>query len=437
MTEAQKRLRELRDSQSKQRGRMSELSRDDNLTDETRTEFDTLEAGTADLERQIRAATTALEDEQRAAKIKATDQPDAEQRERIELRSRASLGKYLIAATGRGRLDGAEAELSQAAGLAEGHIPLELWDVPRPPEQRQADEDRAITPAPGTTGINLDVLRPQVFAPSVVDKLMVEMPMVESGTYASGTISMSAAADAVAKSADVPEMAAAFTVQTTTPHRIGASLNLAVEDIAAVGQANFESVLRQHISLVLSDEMDGQLLNGDATNDDLTGFFARLAEPTVAPAAVTDFDGFAAAHASGIDGLWSNGLMDVNIVCGPATYALSARTFQVAANYKGELSAAAYAEKMTGGWWTNKRMPDPDTLLTVDDVQQAILCRKGRSMMPNPMRLAVAPHWGYLSIDDIYTGARKGERRYVLSVLVGDVILVQPDAYAQIAYKVA
>ena len=266
---------------------------------------------------------------------------------------------------------------------------------------------------------------------------MVEMPMVESGTYASGTISMSAAADAVAKSADVPETAAAFAVQTTTPHRIGASLNLAVEDIAAVGQANFESVLRQHISLVLSDEMDGQLLNGDATNDDLTGFFARLDDPTVAPAVVTDFDGFAAAHASGIDGLWSNGLMDVNIVCGPATYALSAQTFQVAANYKGELSAVAYAEKMTGGWQTNKRMPDPDTFLTVDDVQQAILVRKGRSMMPNPMRLAVAPHWGYLSIDDIYTGARKGERRYVLSVLVGDVILVQPDAFEQVSFKVA
>ena len=50
-------------------------------------------------------------------------------------------------------------------------------------------------------------------------------------------------------------------------------------------------------------------------------------------------------------------------------------------------------------------------------------------MMPQPMRTAVCPHWGYLSIDDIYTGARKGQRRYVLSVLIGDVILVQPSAY--------
>ena len=57
--------------------------------------------------------------------------------------------------------------------------------------------------------------------------------------------------------------------------------------------------------------------------------------------------------------------------------------------------------------------------------------------MPSPTRLAVAPHWGYISIDDIYTGARKGQRRYVLSVLVGDVILVQPDAYDPVAFRVA
>ena len=438
MTTAQKRLRELRERQSKERGRMADLSREDNLTDETRAELDTIEQGTADLERQIRAATTAIEDEEREAKIKgATDQPDAELRERIELRSRASLGKYLIAAMRGKMVDGAEAELAQAAGV--DGIPLELWNVPRPGrgEQRQASEQRDITPAPGTTGINLDVLRPQVFAPSVIDRLLVDMPMVESGTYATGTISTAATADAVAKGADVPETAGGFTVQSTTPHRIGASLNLAVEDIAAVGQANFESVLREHISLVLSDELDDQLLNGGAANDDLNGFFQRLDDPTVAPAAVTDFDGFAAGHASGIDGLWAGELMDVSIVCGPATMELSAKNFQSAANYKGEMSAAAYAEKMTGGWWTNKRMPDAETFLTVDDVQAAIMCRKGRAMMPNPMRLAVVPHWGYISIDDIYSGALSGARRYVLSVLVGDLILVQPAAYQQIAYKTA
>ena len=222
MTEAQKRLRALLDKQSKARQRMAELAGADALTDETRAEFDGLESGIADTERQLRAARQAVEAEEAEAKAKGKTEPgagpDPEMRERIELRSKASLGRFLTAAAGTGKLDGPEAELAEAAGLAPGQIPVELWDIPGPAEQR-GTEQRAITPAPGTTGINLDPLRPMVFAPSVIDKLSVDMPMVESGTYATGTITAAATADAVAKSAEVPEDAAAFTVVTTGAHR--------------------------------------------------------------------------------------------------------------------------------------------------------------------------------------------------------------------------
>ena len=216
MSPAQKRLRKLRERQSKERQRMAELGMAESLDDETRQELDRIEAGTLDLERQLRAAQVAVENEDRDSKIEAgIEAPDAEQRERIELRGRASVGRYLAAAI-RGRApDGAEAELQQVAGV--DGIPFELWM--RPQEQRQA-EDRAITPAPGTVGVNLDVLRPNVFAPSIVDKLMVEMPMVPSGTYASGTITTASTADAVPKggtstTGDVPETAAAFTVTSS------------------------------------------------------------------------------------------------------------------------------------------------------------------------------------------------------------------------------
>lgn len=437
MTEAQKRLRELRDRQSRERQRMVELSRADELTDETRAELDRIEAGTPDLERQVRAAVLAVETEDAESEEAGREtREDPETRERIELRSKASLGRYLVGA-GRGKVDGAERELAEAVGLADGQIPLELWDVPRAERRDEGGEreTRAITPAPATVGINLDVLRPQVFAPSIVDKLMVEMPMVESGTYATGTITTAATADAVAKSAEVPETAGAFTVSTTTPHRVGASLNLSAEDIAAVGQANFESVLRQHISLVLSDELDDQLLNGDDQNDDLAGFFQRLTDPSAPGATAAKFDDFVASFAGGLDGLWASTMAEVSILAGVETYQLSAKTFRdVGTNngHRGDISFADYARQHTAGWWTNKRMP-----VKANHIQQAILCRKGRSMQPSPTRLAVAPHWGYISVDDIYTGARKGERRYVLSVLVGDLILVQPDAYAQVSFRVS
>ena len=45
MTPTQKRLRDLRDRQSKERGRMAELAVAENLTDETRAELDGIEKG--------------------------------------------------------------------------------------------------------------------------------------------------------------------------------------------------------------------------------------------------------------------------------------------------------------------------------------------------------------------------------------------------------
>ena len=74
------------------------------------------------------------------------------------------------------------------------------------------------------------------------------------------------------------------------------------------------------------------------------------------------------------------------------------------------------------------------------DIQQAILYRMGRSMLGDSggaMRTAVCPHWNEISIDDIYSGSGKGERYFTMHVLLGDVILVQPAAYAKISYQLA
>ena len=82
MTNAQKRLRELTDRRSQERQRMAELGLESELTDETRAELDRIEAGTPDLERQVRAAGLAVEDENEASETRATEGPDAEARER-------------------------------------------------------------------------------------------------------------------------------------------------------------------------------------------------------------------------------------------------------------------------------------------------------------------------------------------------------------------
>ena len=423
---------------------MAELALVEELADEQRAELDAIEKGTPDLERQIRASTVALEDEEKEAATRAATEPDTEQRERIELRSKALLTNFLLSAA-RGRMvDGAEAELQSVAGVSGHGIPLELWDVPT--ERRDGEgerETRAITQAPGTVGINLDPIRPAVFANSIAPRLGIEMPRVASATYASGTITTSQTAAAYAKQGAAVGNAGAITVATATPKRVSARLELTLEDIAAVGQANFESILRENLSLALSDQLDNQAINGNGTAPNLAGIFNGLTDPTAAPSAVATFDDFVAAFAGGVDGLWANTVKEVAIVGGVETYRLSARTFRDpatgTAGGRGDKAFADYAMEHFGGWWTNTRMPDPATFMTVDNVQQAILYRMGRSMMggAGAMRTAVCPHWNVIDIADIYSGSAQGERYFTMHVLLGDVILVQPNAYAQVAFQTA
>ena len=431
MTEAQRKLKALRERQSRERQRMAELGLADALTDETRAELDGIEAGTPDLERQLRAAQAAVEQEEAAQTVETrATEPDAEMRERMELRSKASLTRFMTAAMGGALFTGAEAELC-AAAWPDGQppvetrgraIPLELWDVPA--------EERADTPtsSPATVGVNLDPIRPMLFAQSIAPRLGIAMPRVPSGTYATATITTGLTAGARAKGDARESTAAAFTVSTATVKSVSARMSIRIEDVASIGVGNFESALRENLGMALSDELDKQAINGNGTAPNLRGFFANLASGTD-PTNVATFDAFVAAFAGGVDGLWASRMNDVAIVCGVETYRLSARTFRDAAGQDlGDTSFADYAMAKFGGWWTNKRMPAPAT-----NIQKAILHRRGRS----GMRTAVCPHWGVVSIDDIYSGSASGERHFTAHVLLGDVILVQPDAYSEVEFKVA
>ena len=411
---------ELRRSEIRER--LGVLAGEDSPTEEQLTEIGELETEYRQSETRLRAALLSEEEAEAEARAEHGDM-DAETRERIELRSRASLGAFLKAALRGNLVKGAEAELQEAAGIEDG-IPIELWDTARP-----ETEERAVTGAPGTVGVNLDTIRPAVFAPSILPRLGVEMPRVASGTYATATISTSLTAAAKAKSEAADATAAAFTVTTATPKRVSARLTLTLEDIAAVGASNFESVLRENLSLALSDELDDQGLNGDGSSNDLTGLFQRLTDPSAPGAGVADFDDFVAAFSGGIDGLWASRMNEIAIVAGVDTYGLSARTFRDASGQDlGAEAFADYAMAKYGGWWTNKRMP-----AKTNHVQQGILHRKGRM----GIRTAVCPHWGRVGIDDIYSGSAKAERHFTFHVLLGDVILVQPDAYAQVAFRVS
>ena len=423
MTPAQK--LELRRSEVRQRlGELSALEGDAYGNDE-RAETDRLATEYADLERRHRAALIASPGEEGAT----TDSP-AEDRDRVELRQRASVGRFLLAALRGQSLSGAEAELAAEAGTDAGTIPLELWDVPV--------ETRADTAAatPSTTGVNLDPLRPLIYARAVAPRLGIAMPRVESGSFATATLTTGLTAAAKAAGAAAESTAGAFTAQSTTPHRVSARLSIRIEDVATVGVGNFESILRQNVALALSDQLDAYTLTGDGSDPNPTGLLTRLTDPTD-PTDVVSWSGFVGAAAGGIDGgPWAETMGSVTLLVNAETMRKAETTFQAGSgtDTPGEMSAAAYLRQHAGGFFANRRMP-----ATASNIAAAIRYRNGTMGLDGVtgVRTAVCPIWNEIGIDDIYSDSASGIRHFTLHTLVGDVLIEQRDAYERVDFKIA
>ena len=388
---------------------------------EQQTVLETLTGEIQKLEPELRAAIAAEPDpETRVETV------DAEARERLELRGKANLGAFVLAALQGREVAGAELEYRQSLGFNSG-IPLDLWEADRP---APTAEERAATPAPTVgAGVTVAPVQPFVFAPSIAPRLGIDMPSVPSGGYSEMTISTALPAAPKAKGDDADDTAGALTPVTANARRISARMSVTVEDVATVGVGNFESALRQNVSMALSDAYDNQVINGNGTSPNVDGLINQLTDPTN-PTAVSTFDAYLAAFADQIDGLWASMVSEVAIVANVDAYKLSAKTFRDAAGADlGSVSFADYAKLATAGWWTNKRMP-----ATASTIARGIVYRKGRM----GLRTACHPTWGTISVDDIYTSSRSGQRHFTVHTLVGDkVLLVQPDAYDLAEFKVA
>ena len=180
------------------------------------------------------------------------------------------------------------------------------------------------------------------------------------------------------------------------------------------------------------------MINGDGAAPNLTGMFERLGNPAAPAAGVADFDDFVAAF-GGRDrrACGASTIKDVAIVAGVDTYALSAHGFQ----RRGRAGSRQHGVRglRHGNVW---RMVDEQA----DAGQGERTFNRRFSTGRAARRWAPARRCGPRSppigakfrwIDDIYSGSASGERYFTLHVLLGDVILVQPDAYAQVAFRVS
>ena len=415
MTNAQK--LQLRLSEIRQK--LNELSSLDAPTDEQRAEMGKLTAEYPQLEERHRAAIVA---ESAEAEQRAADDPpgDPEQRERTELRRRSRLGRFVECAIVGRALDGAEAELSAAAGCS-GQVPLELFAT----ERRAAPEQRAVTPAPSTTDENLAPIVPAIFDRSAAAWLGIEMPTVATGDAGYPVLSTSLTGGPKAKSAAAAETAGAFTVTMAQPRRITGSFRFTREDAARL--VGMEEALRSNISSVLSDAVDNQAINGSGTGDGtINGLLAIMTDPSAPATGAETFARYVAAAASHVDGLFAVDLSGVRQLVGVQTYGHMAGAFR---SNQDSMTAEGWAMDRTGGVRTSRRIAAP-----ASNIQQAIVRRAN----PAGDRVAVMPVWNGLElIRDPYTGAGKGEVVVTGLMLVGDVVVLRSGAFVQDSYRLA
>ena len=144
---------------SQLRERMATLAgKGGDMTAEERAELAAAETRLTETEVELRAAIASESD---PSEVETRTAPDAEHRERVALRARSHVGRFLAAVVRGQRLDGAEEEYRAAVGAAPGTISFDAFEGR---EEQRAD---AATAAPSTIGINMQSVVPAVFSRSI------------------------------------------------------------------------------------------------------------------------------------------------------------------------------------------------------------------------------------------------------------------------------
>ena len=411
MTSTQKKLRELRERQSKERGRMAELAIADNLTDESRAELDAIETGTPDLERQLRAATGAVETEeaeQREA-VAAGDTPagDTENRESLELRKKVRMSNYILAAVEQRAAVGPEHEYNAAIGITGNRFPLELL---APPEQRAArTEERATT--------NVDVATmprtwlDRLFAETAAMELGITMESVPVGSASYPVTTAGASAAQRQRTTDAAVDAAwTIAVKELKPKRNAVRLLFSIEDAARI--PGLESALTRDLRMALTEGVDRAIFIGDSGasgNDaDIVGLTtaADVDEETLSQSNKLLWPATVTAFMSMLDGLHASTPADLKII---ASVGAARLWHSTSANTNRNESVA---QIMNGNGLMFRSRANIDTNTANGDFGAFI----GRKRGINGAGVAGVWEAGEL-IRDPYSGAAKGEVALTLCYL--------------------
>ena len=378
------------------RQRLSELSGVDELDDAMRSETDTLTTEWTDLETRHRAAIIS-EGEDEASRAERFEDTDGEYR---ELRSRASLGAYLGAASvGTGVTPGSpEDELNAALEVRSSG-----GGVPIPWAMLEDRETRAFTDTSASDGSNLQ--RPilqRLFGPGLMDALGVRMDSVPVGRsewpLLTGAVAPAQAKEGTAAAA---APAATFDHATLKPKRLTGRYEYSHEIAASV--PGLEQALRRDLADAVKSSMSNLIINGVApTNSapqNVQGFVSRLTAADLAAAEATAAD-YGRLHSLAVDGIHASMETEVMSVIGDETYKHSAGLYIAGSGEAG----GGLLSRRSGGCMASTYIPDAASMK-----QNAILHAMGPNGGGQLRGDSVAAVWPTLEIvRDIYSEASRG-----------------------------
>ena len=407
---------ELRASEIRQR--LNELSGMAELTDETRSEIDTLSIEYADVERQKRAAILAGDT---PSETPEPESGDAETREIDGLIERAEIRKYLVSAAQGVSVDGAEKELRQAIlgeNAPETDMPI---DILRPLAGGLEQRADASTDVGSAIQHNQQNIVGRIFAETSGAYMGVQRPSVPVGEthyYAlTGGTTADVRSDGVAKDAE----AATFRTKSVEPIRATARYLFGVETPARI--RGFEEALRADIRAVLGDKLDLLALQGQAavanTSPAFEGIISALADPND-PTTEATWTDYLSLYPSRVDGKLSMDGSNVRLLVNTDTFK-HAQMLQIATS--GEL---VRREIPQGRFRASANMPDTaSTIATL------------LSYTATPRTGFVQPVWRGISlIRDVYTGAAEGQVALTAIILTG-AAMVDASLYGRHELKIA
>lgn len=399
---------------SEVRQKLNELLAIDAPSEEQRSELASLTQEYQKLEPEYRAALIAESDAGAQTETREEDGESAEYRALVE---RSQLGAYLCeAASGRELKDGAEAELRAEVFGDAARPGLVPWDVLLP---REATEDRvdAATNIANASGVgtNQQTILARVFADTAAAFMGVAMPSVGIGEASYPVFSDGAEADLVAKGTAKDAEAATISAKVLSPTRLSARYILRVEDSARL--MGLEEALRADLRGTLGEQLDAQVISGDGTAPNFTGFMddgAGISSAT-SPTAQSKYEDVAPMAANAIDGRYCRSAMGAKLLFNVTGLQRAAALFPTNGGY----SAADYLKDHSGGVMASVHMPE-----LASKKSKVLTYRQDRGGGS-----AVCPVWQGLEIlRDPWSKASSGEISLTAVALHAFAIL-RTDAY--------